>query len=242
MEKRLVLIKGFAKTNKESNTMDYFLDAYVQYFMSNAGGAWLRSEIIMLNTPTVKSLVAVLGTPSLEFILSVFIGHGGAQNSVQLFQLNKAEVIEAGQFIIDSAKQLLIFESCRSNVAMIPTIDLSSKPPKFQKGGVVRKALSKAEVREVFKDYISSLKNGYQVYFACDISEVASNFIFTKSLLSYLMNWHSDKANHLCYNSVGLVNSKVRPLVNAKSLQETSKEQRPQVVGTIDVPLVISRY
>jgi hypothetical protein len=210
--------------------------------MSKAGGAWAKSEFFFLDNPSSIDLKGVLSSSELDYSVSVFIGHGATQDSKQLFQINKDEIIKAGQFVSSSPKQLLIFESCRSNISNIPTADLSDKIPKFQRGGYVRVPISTDKTREIFINDIANSKSEVVACFACSIGETASNFYFSYLLLSTAMSWHLDPGPH--FESLKITDLMARIIKLAPNMikDQTSTNQTPQIIGNSNFPFTVSKF
>ena len=242
MKKKIFIVKGYAKTAKESSEMDEYINKYYNYFLSKAGGAWDKNEVLYLDNPTSISLKEVIEKSVYDYTLSVFIGHGGLQESKQLFQINKNEVIKAGQFINGSPKQMIIFESCRSTIENIATVDISDKPPKFRDGGRIKTPLSAAESRNIYERVIAQCPEGLVVCFACDAKQYASNFYFSYGLLSGAIKWHLNSKKSKTYVPITKLMTQLNKQVNTLSQSQIGEKQTPVFTGDIQFPFIISKH
>lgn len=242
MKKKVYLIKGFAKTDHESKAMDFYFNEFLKYFKSKAGGGWIENEIVYLDSPNSLDLKKIISSSLLDYSVSVFIGHGATQDSNQLFQINKDEIIRAGQFINGSPKQLLIFESCRSKINNIPTTDLSDKIPKFEKGGYVRAPISIEKSREIFLKDIANSKSEVVACFACSEGETASNFYFSYLLLSTAMNWHLETSNHVESLKISELMTQIIRHAPKIIMSQIGTKQTPQIIGNSNFPFTISKF
>ncbi len=242
MKKKIYLIKGFAKTDDESKAMDFYLNEFLKYFISKAGGGWDKNEMVYLDNPKSADLIDIINSSDLDYSISVFIGHGATQDSNQLFQINKDEIIKAGQFVSSSPRQLLIFESCRSDINNIPTTDLSDKIPKFERGGFVRAPISIDKTREILNADIIKSKKDVVACFACSVGETASNFYFSYLLLSTAMNWHLDPGPHL--ESLKITDLMAHIIKTAPKMikDQIGSLQTPQIMGDSNFPFTISKF
>jgi len=196
VERRVIIIKGFSKTDQEKKLDIYYSNAYLNFFQLSAGGAYLKEELIFLVEPTSDDLTKVITEQQIDFGITVYIGHGASQEDNQIFQLNEYEIIKPGQFTLNIGKQIIILESCRVLIKNIQTVDLTDKIPKFEKGGIVRLALTKDQAREIYDSHIKRCEDGIMIWYACGLGNEAYNFIFSKTLLEIAMNWHLDATRH----------------------------------------------
>lgn len=112
MNRRVLIIgnsAGLAGVAKDINN-------YSEFFQSNHGGAWFDSEIIVRNQPTKSELTEILDELrdlSLEYLITVYAGHGAYQRQTVL-EINKdGEMINERDLHV-CKKQLLIFDCCRA--------------------------------------------------------------------------------------------------------------------------------
>lgn len=222
--------------------MDKYLNKYYNYFLNIAGGAWEKSEITYLDNPTSAKLKLLVSEATLDYTLSIFIGHGGLQESKQLFQINQNEIIKVGQFINGSPKQMIIFESCRTTIQNIPTADISDKPPIFKDGGRVRAPLKRSDAKNLYEKSINECQNGLVVCFACDANQTASNFYFSYGLISVAMKWHLDSKNHLQNLPITNLMEHLSGRVNTQAKNQIGETQTPVYTGDIPFPFSISKY
>lgn len=242
MKRQLFIIKGFAKSDQESNSMDEYIDKYYSYFSRKAGGAWDEHEIQYLDNPIARQLSDIANNANFDFTVSIFIGHGGLQNAKQLFQINKTDVIQAGQFLNKSPKQLLIFESCRTTIANIPTVDITDKPPKFKYGGRVLLPIKRSVAQSIYFQSIKNCSNGVVACFACDATQAASNFYYSYGFLSVAMEWHLNQKNVKSALSVIDLMTHLNQQVDTISRNQINQPQNPVFTGDIHFPIAITKY
>src|ERR1700741_2254590 len=112
MTRKAILIKGFSKSTQELKDDMLFIHYYERFLKSKAGGAWKKSEIIIIQDPTVRDLKEIAKNISCDYVLTVLIGHGAIKDDYQIFKVNSKETIKPGQLIFNAPKQLILVESC----------------------------------------------------------------------------------------------------------------------------------
>ena len=122
-----IIIKGYSESREELVADRKYVDYYKTFLSGTAGGAWEAEEILSLEEPTLQRLEILVDQRLPEFVLLIMVGHGATQSSRQLFKINKTTIIKAGQLALDVNKQLVILESCRTEIKKIKTVDLKDR-------------------------------------------------------------------------------------------------------------------
>jgi len=175
--------------------------------------------VVILNVPTSAELKELIKKSKPGYSIIVFIEHGGTQDYKQLFQINKGEIIKAGQLDLEVPKQLYILESCRTDVKNVYTVDLSNKIPKFKYGGMVRMPINAAKSKEFYLEQLKVCGDGIVVCYACSGKEVAMNYFFSTLLLQLAFDWHLDPKPHHQALSIVTLMSWVTPEVSKLSMK-----------------------
>lgn len=93
------------------------LRAYRRLLLSDEGGAWDDSEIVMLNNPKWgRAAVDLLGGEAYDYTLVSFAGHGGFDPYRNVTQVLFADgqAVDLGMLRTGSARELIITDSCRT--------------------------------------------------------------------------------------------------------------------------------
>jgi hypothetical protein len=242
VERRIIIIKGFSKTDQEKQLDIYYAEAYLSFFQLAAGGAYLKDELIFMIEPTSVDLKIVITEQRIDFGIIVYIGHGANQDDNQIFQLNEFEIIKPGQFTLNIGKQIIILESCRVLTANIETVDLADKIPKFEKGGIVRLALTKDQAREIYDSHIKRCGDGIMIWYACGLGNEAYNFIFSKTLLELAIDWHLDATRHCAILPVDELSRLTWVQTYITARDKLGLAQLPCSDGNINYPFAISKF
>jgi hypothetical protein len=183
-----------------------------------------------------------INNENLDYGILVYIGHGATQDNNQLFQLNKNEIIKAGQLQINSPKQAIIVESCRAKIENVFTADLKDYVPKFKYGGTVRYPLTREISRDVYDCHIRRCNDGMMVCFACSLGENAYNYYFSTLILQNSIDWHQETHRHCAIlpldDLMGLTLFHTMEL----SKKELNVIQQPQRIGIKNYPFAVSKY
>jgi len=233
-----IVIKGYSKNEAEIRSDRAYVEHYVTFLTSVAGGAWnLEEELLVLEDPTIEDLETLIDELKPDYVLLIMIGHGATQDEKQLFQINETTIIQAGQLALDVDKQLVILESCRAHTnGRIRTVDLRDRPPRFKYGGLVRRALTLDESRDLYNAVIDECENGLVVCYPCDDNEVATGYYYSSALLQRSFEWHL--LNHSKYFTITQLMEFV-----SEDVKELSKDkQHPTITGTIGFPFAISKF
>jgi len=242
MKRSVYIIKGFSKSPEEQKTDEYYVNAYRVFFNRNAGGAYEEDEIFIFDQPTSENLNEQIRKEKLDYGIVVFIGHGANQDDNQIFQLNKDEIIKAGQYTLNSTKQVIILESCRVYSKDIFTVDLEDHVPKFKYGGVVRHPLKREIARHVYDSHIARCNDGLMVCYACAKGKEAYNYFFSMILLQLAMDWYLETHRHCGILPIDDLFG--RTLFNTMyfSKEKIGIEQKPWRDGSFNFPFAVSRY
>lgn len=242
MNRQVIIIKGYSKTDEELGMDRYYAERYSTFFNSKAGGAYEPDEIKYYEDVNAKELSEYLSGLDLNFAVLVLIGHGATQNDNQLFQLNETEIIKAGQLVLDIEKQLIIIESCRSDIQSVYTVDLNDKIPKFKYGGIVRAVISRPQARALYDEQLEKCGSGIVVCFACSNDETAKNYYFSLVLIQIAFNWHLEHWHHFETLNISRLLPLVSSEVNEFSIKITGERQNPVMNVSIDFPFSVSKF
>jgi len=245
MKRHSYIIKGHSNNDIEEQAINTYVDYYLYFLRSIAGGVWETDELSKLETPNSQRLKNIIESHNVDYALIIFVGHGATQDDNQLFKLNENEAIKAGQFVLNVPRQMIILESCRSNIQNIPdipVIDLSDQLPKFENGGIVRAKINRDKAKELFFGKLNSCDKGLVVCFACSVGEQASNFLFTYGLLTISWNWHLDPGYHLQTLNINEIMKSLIKEIPKLSQREVGKIQTPEKIGEANFPFCISKF
>ncbi len=241
MNRKILIIKGHSKNDIELNEDNAYINYYYNFFRSIAGGAYEEDEIICLSEPISNKLKQLVLELKPDYLIIVLLGHGATQDDKQLFQLNSNEIIKAGQLILESSKQLIILESCRTDIKNIFTVDLTDKLPKFKYGGVVKRPLSRIEARQLYTKQLYNCENGIVICFACRKNEEAVNYYFSLAVIQIAFDWHLENGNSTTLSIVSLMNYLEYELPRF-TIEQINKIQVPDMKGNINFPIAVSKY
>ena len=242
MKRHAYIIKGYSKTDDEAKATNVYVNFYLNFLNSIAGGAWEINELSRFEDPTSKQLIEVIESDKPEYALIVMIGHGATQQDHQLFQINENEIIRAGQLILNVPKQMVILESCRSNIENIQTVDLGDKIPKFERGGIVRAPIGRDKSRELFSQQLNNCKDGLVVCFACSVGEEAMNYYFSYGILTASMGWHLDPGPHFQTLNINELMGYLIKEIPVLSNNQVKKIQTPEKMGEVNFPFCVSKF
>lgn len=242
IKRKVFIIKGYSKTEIEFESDRYYVNEYCSYFQQNAGGAYYKSEIVVLNEPSYKELDIFFGKQKIDFAIIIFIGHGATQDNNQIFQLNSKEIIKLGQFILNCDKQIIILESCRVIANEIQTVDLTDKIPKFAKGGIFRLPLTTQQSREIYDSHIKRCDVGIMICFACSLDGAAYNYIFSKTILQCAIDWHLDTSRHCAFLPIDELTRLIYFEIFTIAKAEYGVNQLPQTVNNMNFPFAVSKF
>ncbi|MCF8321710.1 MAG: hypothetical protein K9I26_01025 [Flavobacterium sp.] len=214
----------------------------MEFFTSCAGGAYSFEELVYLTEPNHQTLANKLQEQKLDYGILVYIGHGANLDDNHIFQLNASEIIKAGQFVINSNKQIVIVESCRVLIKNIPTVDLADKIPAFAEGGIFRDRLNKEQSREIYESHIKRCEPGLMICYACSLGEEAYNFVFSAIFLQHAMDWHIDSSRHCAILPVDELMRLSFVDVHVTVAKKFTEYQNIYTEGSTNFPIAVSKY
>ncbi len=242
MTRKVIIVKGYSEDLTELHSDNYYVNSYVSFFKSIAGGAYEIDEIITLLEPSAFNLQETISKLNIEYCIIVFIGHGATQKNYQLFKLNKTEIIQPGQLNFIADRNLIILESCRSEVDSVLAVDLSDKLPKFKYGGTVRAPIDRIKAKELYFQSINNTDHGIVICFACTSNEEAWNYYFSFGLLQKSQDYHLESMFHFQVHSIQTM-MKILIMQLPKFVQtKIAETQTPEINGTIEFPFVVSKF
>ncbi|MCG7501762.1 hypothetical protein MHM83_07750 [Tenacibaculum sp. Mcav3-52] len=236
MKKSVLIIKGYSKTDIELINDRKIIQLYIDFFCSNAGGAFdFDTEINVLEEPEVETLQNLNTLNKLNYLIVVLIGHGANKDGAQIFQLQKNTFIQPGQIQFECKKQLHIIETCRNVIDFELDIKrLNRLIPKYAYGGTVKQPLTREESRERFDYAVSESDNGTIYLFAASVDESAYGYLFLKLMIDKAIYIHE-------YYRESIVNvSKVFELAKKQVNELTEGKQTPMIDGKNELPFVIT--
>ncbi len=238
----MYIIKGHSNSPEEQKTDEYYVNAYKEFFNRNAGGAYEEDEIFTFDQPTSEYLNEQISKEKLDYGIIAFIGHGANQDDNQIFQLNKDEIIKAGQYTLNSSKQVVILESCRVYSKDIFTVDLEDHVPKFKYGGVVRRPLKREIARHVYNSHLERCEDGLMVCYACEKGKEAYNYFFSMILLQLAMDWYLETHRHCGILPIDDLFGRTFFNTMYFSKEKIGIEQKPGRDGSFNFPFAVSRF
>lgn len=242
IKRKVFIIKGYSTSEREKSVDEYYVNWYKEFFMKPAGGAYVSEEIVYLSEPNHKLLDKKLNQDKLDYGIIVYIGHGANNDENQIFQLNQNEIIKAGQFILDSEKQIVILESCRVSNQEVFMVDLEDKIPAFEKGGILRDVLTSEQSREIYDSHIKRCEKGIMICYACKLGEEACNFVFSKMFLQHAFDWHLDSTRHCAILPVDELMRLTVPSVVVTVKHKFGINQWPVSSGSTNFPIAVSKF
>jgi hypothetical protein len=236
MKKSVLIIKGYSKTAVELINDRKIIQLYIDFFCSNAGGAFdFHKEIFVLEEPDIDGINNTINLNVLDYLVVILLGHGANKDGLQIFQLQNDLFIQPGQIQFDCKKQLHIIESCRDIIDFELDIKrINRLIPKYRYGGIVKMPLTREEALEKFNDAIDKCKDGTVYLFASKIDQSAYNYFFLQVLADISIYLHEYLRNNIFFTSEVFEHAKsqVTSLSNGK--------QTPIKIGDANFPFVIT--
>lgn len=236
MNKSVLIIKGFSKTDDELINDRKIIQLYIDFFTSNAGGCFdLDKEIFILEDPELVQINELNFLNRQDYLIVVLVGHGATKDGKQVFQLNQNTIILPGQIQFKCERQLHIIESCREIIDFHIDIQrLNKLTPKYKYGGFVQKTLTREESSFIFNYALSTSNKGVIFLFACDINEKAYRYFFLQFLIDISIEFHEYSRRNVF--GVSSIFEKVKNEVNKRS----NGIQNPVKMGETDFPFVVT--
>lgn len=237
MNKSVLIIKGFSKTEEELFTDRKIIQLYIDFFTSNAGGCFdLDTEFFIYEDPELEILQKLEFLNKNDYLIVILVGHGATKDGVQIFQLNEETIIHPGQLQFDCKRQLHIIESCRNIFSSTIEIDrLNHFIPKYKYGGIIKeKTLTREESLQIFNDALRDSSEGVIYLFACSVDEKAIDYFFLRELITRSVHIHE----YFSGGAYGISN--IFEHTKEKVMELSKKRQNPVKVGFGNFPFVIT--
>lgn len=241
-KRKVFLVNGYSEISEELNVFNAYIEYYKRFFKSIVGGSYYESEVIHLNQPAYSELNEILQDEEVDYGILIFLGHGAINRDNQLFQLNKSEIIKAGQYTISAKKQLIILDSCRTFNEYINSVDWGNRTPIFKSGGKIRLSISITTARERYDSWIKNCKDGICICFPCEIGETANNFYFSYLLIETAINWHFDLKNTSPILTIDEIMSILASELPNHSSNTNGVTQNPETRGAFEFPFAVGRF
>jgi len=178
-----------------------------KYLLTNIGGAWVSSEIVILSTPS-KSVVqsAIEDARKIDYVIMSFSGHGHHKVGKDLDEtsliLNNHEEIPVHELNPCNDRGVLIVDACRG----ITPVLVEEKKSFFAKAAASVLPWTRAKFREYYDLAIAHADKGQSVLYSCNVEESAgdtpSGGLFSRSLIRCADNWgqlHETSTNRGVY-------------------------------------------
>lgn len=236
MTKSILIIKGHSKTEVELTNDRKIIQLYIDFFCSNAGGAFdFDNEIFIFEEPNVETLNNLDILNSLDYLVILLIGHGGNKDGIQVFQLQEKLFVQPGQLQFHCKKQLHIIETCRDIIDFELDIKrINRLIPKYKYGGIVKRPLTREESLLKFNQAIENTNEGTTYLFAANIGESAFGYLFLQLLIDISIYVHEYFREEIV--NVGYIFDQTK-----KQVAELTKgNQNPTRNGDINFPFVIT--
>jgi hypothetical protein len=236
MTKSILIIKGHSKTEVELTNDRKIIQLYIDFFCSNAGGAFdFENEIFIFEEPNIDTLNNLDVLNSLKYLVVLLIGHGGIKDGIQVFQMQEKLFVQPGQLQFYCKKQLHIIETCRNIIDFELDIKrINRLIPKYRYGGVVKRPLSREESLLKFNQAIENTNEGTTYLFAANIGESAFGYLFLQLIIDISIYVHEYFREEVV--NVGYVFDQTKKQV----VELTKGNQNPKISGDVNFPFVIT--
>ena len=236
MKKKVLIIKGYSKTEIELINDRKIVQLYVDYFTSHAGGVFdFDTEIIYLEDPTLETIQQLDFLNEEDYLIAILVGHGANKDGIQIFQLQEDLFIQPGQIQFNCKKQLFILETCRDIIDFELDIQrINRLIPKYKYGGVIKAPLTREQSLEKFNEAIKASPEGTLYLFASSIDESARGYLFLKLIVDISIYIHEYYRNSIVDTDTIFENAK------NQVISYTNGEQNPVKIGEVKFPFVIT--
>ncbi|WP_113653194.1 hypothetical protein [Pedobacter namyangjuensis] len=236
MNKSVLIIKGYSKTDVELINDRKIIQLYIDFFTSNAGGCFdFDTDFVILEEPELEELKTIDFLNAKDYLIVLLVGHGANKDGIQIFQLNKDVLIQPGQLQFDCERQLHIIETCRNIIDFELDIKrINRLIPKYKYGGVVKRPLTREEALLKFNEALSKSAKETVYIFACNIDESAYSYFFLQVLVDISIYIHEYYRNSI-YN-ISEIFEHVEKQVNNLS----KGDQNPIKIGDGNFPFVVT--
>lgn len=236
MKKSILIIKGHSKTEVELINDRKIIQLYVDFFCSNAGGAFdLDNELFIHEEPDLETLKKLEFLNKLDYLIILLLGHGANKDDKQIFQMQKDLFIQPGQLQFQCKKQLHIIETCRNIIDFELDIKrINRLIPKYKYGGIIELSLSREESLLKFNEAIEKSDEGIIYLFAASIGESAYNYLFLRLLIDISIYIHEYSRKEIV--NIGFIFEQAKKRTN----EHTKGNQNPTKLGDSNFPFVIT--
>lgn len=236
MKKSILIIKGHSKTEIEQLNDRKIIQLYIDFFCSNAGGAFdLDKEIFIYEEPDLDTLNNLDFLNANDYLIVLLLGHGANKNGIQVFQMQENLLVQPGQIQFQCKRQLHILETCRNIIDFELDIKRINKLiPKYKYGGIVKRPLTREEALLKFNQSILKSEEGTLYFFAASIDESASEYLFLRIIIVISIHIHE-------YSREEIVGANyIFEQTKKQVVQLTKGNQNPTKIGEVDFPFVIT--
>jgi len=223
MKKSILIIKGHSKTDIELLNDRKIIQLYIDFFCSNAGGAFdFNKEIFIYEEPELDTLNNLDFLNENDYLVVLLIGHGANKDGVQVFQMQENLFVQPGQIQFQCKRQLHILETCRNIIDFELDIKrINRLIPKYKYGGIVKRPLTREEAVLKFNQSLLKSEEGVLYLFAASIDESASGYLFLQIIIDISIYIHEYFREEI---------------VGATYIFEQTKTK----IGEVDFPFVIT--
>lgn len=237
MNKSVLIIKGFSKTETELINDRKIIQLYVDFFISNAGGCFEKTEVFVYEDPKLEDIQKLEFLNKRDYLIVLLVGHGATKDGIQIFQLNENTVIQPGQIQFDCKRQLHIIESCRDIFnSEIEIQMLNEFIPKYRFGGLfeTKSILTREESLKKYNAALKNSKEGLVFLFACNIDESAEDYFFLKEIISQSVYIHEYYRNSI----YGIL--EIFETVKNRVCKLSEDRQHPIEIANTNFPFVVT--
>lgn len=236
MKKSVLIIKGYSKTDIELLNDRKIIQLYIDFFCSNAGGAFdFDKEIFIYEEPELDTLKNLEFLNTNDYIVVLLIGHGANKDGVQVFQMQESLFVQPGQIQFQCKKQLHILETCRNTIDFELDIKrINRLIPKYKYGGIVKRPLTREEALLKFNQSILKSDEGVLYLFAASIGESANGYLFLQIIVDISIYVHEYFREEIV--GVNYIFEQAKKQV----VELTKGNQNPTKIGGVDFPFVIT--
>lgn len=236
MKKSILIIKGHSKRDIELLNDRKIIQLYIDYFCSNAGGAFdFDKEIFIYEEPDIDTLNNLDFLNENDYLVVLLIGHGANKDGVQVFQMQENLFVQPGQIQFQCKRQLHILETCRDIFDFKLEIKkINRLLPKYKYGGIVKRPLTREEALLKFNQSILKSEEGILYLFAASIDESASDYLFLLKIIEISIYIHEYFREEIIGANYIFEQTK------KQVVKLTKGNQNPTKIGEVDFPFVIT--
>lgn len=174
------------------------IQAWSRHLSSPLGGNWLNSEILILRSPSVSELGAVLRHRQglVDYALIVFSGHGAYSETLDdtILQINSEEELHSKRLHL-AKKETIVLDCCRK---VIERLFLKSFVLESLTTSRVEEFPNPQLARIAFDEAVGKCSDQRLILHSCDIDEVAYDDVYgrggayTHALLTAAGRWRPE--------------------------------------------------